>query len=184
MCVCVCKKTATISVENVWKNSNQTIQRNIWHVLSIVVQRCMLLNVHDTVFNSTLSALLFTFSFTDVPLHIIPFLFYSFHFSSLLSAMVVVVVVVVVVMLFLLQLTRSFTFCSFALSFIVLACNDVLRVRFDQCVMGRTPWLLFVAFFRSGNRCVYQHRLHCLNVYLSLNWSYVLCVIICMMESG
>lgn len=59
--------------------------------------------------------------------------------------------------LFLLQFTRSFAFCSFALSFIVLACNDVLRVRFDQYVMARTP-SLYIVFF--GYRCVYQLRLH------------------------
>lgn len=107
--VCVCegeiereegKKSATISVENAWKNKNQTIQRNIWHVLSFVVRRCMLLNVHDTVFNLTLSSLLFTFSFQDVSP---PILFVYF------------------LCLFLLQFTRSFAFCSFALSFIVLA---------------------------------------------------------------
>lgn len=87
--------------------------------MSFVVRRCMLLNVHDTVFNLTLSSLLFTFSFKDFPPKLFGFVcvfgcsFFSFLIYSL--------------------------FALLPFSIHSVGSNAILRVRFDQCVMEREP---------------------------------------------
>lgn len=63
---------------------------------------------------------------------------------------------------FLVQFTGLFAFCSFALSIHSVGSNDVLRVRFDQCVMGRELLQFSVID-------MYQHCL-CWNISLSHFW--------------